>query len=553
MIVRTRAGAIALVALMLALCVSAPLRAQPVPENFLYYIILDGKWYEAPPGEPDAWISYLVSAQTLMAMGSTQVNCRRTNGQQQVMSPMMLIYGQTFGFVYLHPQFPVEYEWLETGGYTALMLNMTSATGDVICDNALIEEPIPAGRADLAVTLTDSQDPVTPGTPYSYTASVHNAGPDPASSVKILFVMPSQASYIDATGTGWTCSRAGVQVTCTRPSLAVGATAMATVYLVSPGTSGVVEASATVSSSLIDQNLANNTSIQTTTISGQASTADLSLSMTDSHDPVVVSTQFDYRLRVENLGPAAAANVKIDYSLPGPLTYHTTQGTGWSCTMVSRKVTCTRSTLAANQVSDVVVTVSAPGVSTTITNTASVSSATPDQVPGNNTATQITEVVLHSASADVAVAVEPLAGIQASAEYTYVLAISNGGPMATTGVMVESTLPAGGQYRGSSGAGWTCVPPSVDPRQVVCARSTLAVGASAPLQIEVKAPATAGLATFITSVRSARADAVLGNNTKSITHPISGGGGDSGSIESLIFSSSFEWSEWKFSNGFEEK
>lgn len=543
----TRTKASELVALVMALVFllspAGPVEAQPTPAR-LYYVVLDSAWYEAPAVD-GVWARYLVPS-ALMMGGSTQVSCRRTNGQALIPSDFMLIYGQQFGFLYL--QLPIHYDWHTIGAQEVLVLRMTSSTGDVICDNALTEEPIPSNRADLSVTLTDSTDPVTPSTPYSYTASVHNAGPDPAASPKILFVMPSEATYVGASGAGWACTRAGVQVTCTRASLAVGATAVATLDLISPGTSGVtVEASATVSSNTIDQNTSNNTSIQTTTVTGQASTADLAITMVDDYDPVVVSTQFAYQVQVKNNGPSNAANVKIEYNLPGPLSYHSASGSGWTCNEVSRKITCTRTTLASNAMSTVAVAVSAPGTSTTVTNTVKVSSNTPDQITGNNTAVETTAVVDQSQAADLAVSIANVGQQEVNAEYAYTLGVTNYGPKTASGVETTITLPTGLTYKGSSGTGWSCLPP-LGSATVVCSRTdTLLSGMSSPLVIQVKAPSGATAVTVTAKVKSALADGNLSNNQASVTHQIVTG---SGGGPNWIFGNGFEFA---FFDGFEHQ
>jgi uncharacterized repeat protein (TIGR01451 family) len=77
--------------------------------------------------------------------------------------------------------------------------------------------------ADLSITKTDSPDPVDASAPLTYTLAVTNAGPGPASAVTVTDTLPAGVAFVSASGTGWSCSRSGSVVTCTRASLGTGA------------------------------------------------------------------------------------------------------------------------------------------------------------------------------------------------------------------------------------------------------------------------------------------------------------------------------------------
>ncbi len=93
--------------------------------------------------------------------------------------------------------------------------------------------------------------------------------------------------------------------------------------------------------------------------------ADLSVTKSDSPDPVLVGANLTYTLAVTNLGPSPASNVSVSDTLPAGVTFVSASGTGWACAEAGGVVTCTRAALAVGAAPDitVVVTVTASAVS----------------------------------------------------------------------------------------------------------------------------------------------------------------------------------------------
>jgi uncharacterized repeat protein (TIGR01451 family) len=117
---------------------------------------------------------------------------------------------------------------------------------------------------------------------------------------------------------------------------------------------------------------------------------DLSLTKTDSADPVTVGDTFSYVLTVRNLGAMDAASVTVTDNLPGKISYVSATPSSGSCQKSGRKVTCDLGQVNAGGSATVTITVKATK-SGTVSNTASLTSAD-DTNAANNVATQSTVI-----------------------------------------------------------------------------------------------------------------------------------------------------------------
>lgn len=96
---------------------------------------------------------------------------------------------------------------------------------------------------------------------FAYTIEVSNAGPSDAQNVVVSDSLPPHASFVGASGSGWTCALSGSVVTCTRGGLPAGASAPSLeLQIRAPAVGDVVRNIASVSSSTPDSLLGNNTS-----------------------------------------------------------------------------------------------------------------------------------------------------------------------------------------------------------------------------------------------------------------------------------------------------
>ncbi|MCC6544773.1 MAG: DUF11 domain-containing protein, partial [Nitrospirae bacterium] len=403
------------------------------------------------------------------------------------------------------------------GGNISNSATVTSDVNDPVSgnNNAGPVTTTVTASADLSITKTDSPDPVASGGTLTYTLAVTNNGPSTASNVSVSDTLPSGPSavaYVSATGSGWSCSHLSGVVTCTRSSLAEGAAPVITITVTAPVTASAVSItnSATVSASTSDLISGNNTATASTTVNA---TADLSITKTDTPDPVTVGGTLTYTLAVTNNGPSTASTVSVSDTLPAGVTYGSASGTGWACSQSAGIVTCTRSTLALGAAPPITITVTAPGTSGSITNSATVSTITNDPTIGNNTATASTTVNA-AASADLEMVsnIDAPDPVVAGASMTYTYTVINNGPSTATNLDVKGYLPPGVTYVSAVGTGWTCSESSL---VVTCTRTSLTSGTTAPIiVITVLAKSEGGTMSSSATVSSSVGDPIASNNSK---------------------------------------
>ena len=126
------------------------------------------------------------------------------------------------------------------------------------------------------------------------------------------------------------------------------------------------------------------------------SATDLSITKTDSPDPIAAGGILTYTLNVSNAGPSAATDVVVTDVLPAGVTYLSDSD---SCVQApAGTLTCSLGTLASGASTSFTISVRVPasfptGSTASIINTATVSADQADSNPGNNTATATTQVL----------------------------------------------------------------------------------------------------------------------------------------------------------------
>lgn len=178
-------------------------------------------------------------------------------------------------------------------------------------------------RADLAVDIVDSDDPVAQGADLGLIITVNNGGPSAASNIVLAVTLPASYTYNSMSSPGgWSCASAGTIVTCTRTALAADTLSTLTLF-VTPTATGSFDTGAAVSGADSDNDSSNNSATESTAIGlpvGVVAT-DLSVALSDNPDPVVEGDNLTYTARVTNNGTATAQNVTLTQVLPAGVSF----------------------------------------------------------------------------------------------------------------------------------------------------------------------------------------------------------------------------------------
>jgi uncharacterized repeat protein (TIGR01451 family) len=125
--------------------------------------------------------------------------------------------------------------------------------------------------ADVAVTLSDSPDPVQVGQTLTYTISVRNNGPDTASAVTLTDTLPAGVSFVSATPSQGSCSGTST-LSCALGTLANTATATVTLRVNPTTTNTALANTASATTTTTDPTTNNNSATTTTTVQATTTT-----------------------------------------------------------------------------------------------------------------------------------------------------------------------------------------------------------------------------------------------------------------------------------------
>jgi uncharacterized repeat protein (TIGR01451 family) len=380
--------------------------------------------------------------------------------------------------------------------------------------------------ADLSVTKSGPST-VVAGTTVTYTITVANAGPSPASSVSLSDAIPGGTvfrSFTQTSGSAFSCTlpavNAGGTILCTAASLAATASATFTLLVdVSPRAVGPVVNTATVTTSTTESSSANNSATTTAALSSQA---DISVT---KNGPATAAggTNVTYTITVANAGPSDAANFTLTDNLPagstfvsetqssGPTFNCTTPAVGSGgavvCTLASRPVFGLALAPAETAAFTITVaTVTNGGIS--LNNSATVTSTTPDPNPADNTATTATTVPLGPADLSITKTTTTTTAV-AGATVNFTITVANAGPADASSVVVTDVLPANLSYLSATPSQGTCSGTTT----VTCNLGTVLNGSTATITLSTRVGGTPGTTTNNASVTAANADPASSNNT----------------------------------------
>lgn len=126
------------------------------------------------------------------------------------------------------------------------------------------------GASDLAVTKTDSPDPVAVNGTLTYTISVTNAGPSAATGTDVTDSLPDGVPLISASSTQGACLEEPVTVTCNLGTIPPDGTVTVTLLAGTP-TAGTITNTVQVTGNEPDPAPANNSAAESTVVGQQGS------------------------------------------------------------------------------------------------------------------------------------------------------------------------------------------------------------------------------------------------------------------------------------------
>jgi uncharacterized repeat protein (TIGR01451 family) len=302
--------------------------------------------------------------------------------------------------------------------------------------------------ADLSLTKIASSQTPQLGTNVTFTITVSNAGPNPATNVAVADALPagltfvsstpSQGSYVPGTGI-WTVGTI---------NSGANATLQITATVATPGAklnTAQISASDQFDPDSTPNNSAGGEDDQASvTVTPQS--IDLTLSKIVNNAAPQVGDNVMFTITVMNTGAIGATSVAVSDSLPAGLTFVSSTATQGSYSSGTGIWTVGSVAAAGSVTLQIVATVANLGSKT---NTAQVSAADQtdaDSTPGNSAPgedDQASVVVMPQASDLSLTKIVNNATPSVGQNVTFTLTLTNGGPTAATGVMVRDQLPAG--------------------------------------------------------------------------------------------------------------
>src|SRR5207253_9205119 len=128
-----------------------------------------------------------------------------------------------------------------------------------------------------------------------------------ATNVTLIDTLPANVTFVSATSSQGSCTQSAGVVTCNIGLMARGRE-VRVLIVVRPATAGTLTNMALVEASEPDPNTSNNRAPENTTVS--SGTADLSVTVSDSPDPVTIATLLDRKSTRLN-----SSHVAISYAV----------------------------------------------------------------------------------------------------------------------------------------------------------------------------------------------------------------------------------------------
>jgi len=352
------------------------------------------------------------------------------------------------------------------------------------------------GTADVVTSKTGPAT-VNPGGTITYTITVVNNGPNPATNIIVRDTLPQGLTFNNASDGGTFAN--GVVSFPAIPSLAPGASVTRTVTATAPNSGGPFVNQVSSTSDTPDPNPGNNNGSQpplhqvTTTLAPLI--ADVQVTQTGPSAPVIVGSNITFTAQVTNISSTTANQVVFTNPLPAGVTFVSVTPSSGTCTFANNTITCNLGDLAPGQNVSIaiVVTATTPG---TIVNPVSVN-ATNDSNPNNNNATAPAEVIVPQTDLEVKIT-GPTEPQPVGNNVTFNIEVTNTGTAPGNSVVLTNPLPENTTFVSATPAQGTC---ELSGNNIVCNLGNINPGQTltVPLVITPSVPGTINNSVSITS------------------------------------------------------
>ena len=254
---------------------------------------------------------------------------------------------------------------------------------------------------DLELTKTASTPSPTAGGQITYTLTLLNNGPSPATDTTITDTLPSTLSFVSARSGQGNCANSFQTVVCRLGTLAPGGVTLVTITAgVADSAAGRVvlnTATAAANEAIARPNLADAEASVTPVAAPPnpgppppnpgpppSREADLGITKTVNHRSGRTGEPLTYTVTVTNHGPATASNPTVTDVFSQPVTVASAGTAGGSCAK-GHTIVCKLGSIPSGTSVKITI-VARPMVTGSLRNSASVASPTPDPDQGNNVA-----------------------------------------------------------------------------------------------------------------------------------------------------------------------
>ncbi len=350
--------------------------------------------------------------------------------------------------------------------------------------------------ADLSVWGSVAPDPVAGNGSITYSLTVHNDGPDPATDVTFTNDLPLGVNLASATASAGSCAGVMQTVSCNLGIVDPGDANDVTVTIVGTvnDVNGVLIMTdqASVSSPTDDPDPFDNS----TGIGSTARPRRVDLSVTkDGPGSVTEGDVFSYVIGVSNSGPDQALGVVLTDNLPSGLTYLGATPSAGTCAQSAGVLTCDMGALDAGASASVDLQVQADPLASpeplTVENTASATSDRTDQNPDDDTSPAVSTTVMPAAAPpgdEVDLALTAVANtpnpVTGGYDVGYTATVTNLGPDTVSGAVLTDALALGETFV-ATGSDPSC---GATLGVVSCALGDLASGDEASVLIVTQTP-----------------------------------------------------------------